>query len=84
VATPYFFFLWTASAPTEAFFLRAASVLSARSRPLFLGDVMAQRPPPWWWQSEVLARIAMALSAALTAGYLARLLTLFVWSGLMH
>ena len=48
----------------------------------FLGDAMAQRRPPWWWQSEILARIAMALSAAETAGYLARLLTLFVWSGL--
>ena len=40
------------------------------------GAQMARRPqPPWWWRTEVLAVMATALSAAVTATYLARLLT---------
>jgi fructose-specific phosphotransferase system IIC component len=36
---------------------------------------MAQRQqPPWWWRSEVLGQVAMALLAAVAAAYLARLL----------
>jgi hypothetical protein len=36
---------------------------------------MAQRhQPPWWWRSEVLGQVAMALFAAVVAAYLARLL----------
>jgi hypothetical protein len=33
------------------------------------------RQPPWWWRSEVLARMALGLSAAVTVAYLMRLLT---------
>ncbi len=36
-----------------------------------------RRRQPWWWQSEVLARIAMALFAIVVASYLAQLLTQF-------
>jgi fructose-specific phosphotransferase system IIC component len=43
-----------------------------------------RRRHPWWWRSEVLGRIAMALLVIVTAGYLARLFTLFVWSYLMQ
>jgi hypothetical protein len=41
------------------------------------GAQMARRPkqPPWWWRTEVLALMATALSAAVTATYLMRLLT---------
>jgi hypothetical protein len=36
---------------------------------------MAQRyQPPWWWQTEVLGRVAMTLFAMVVATYLARLL----------
>ena len=39
------------------------------------GDVMAQRrQPSWWWQTEVLERMVMALLAVVVAAYLARLL----------
>ncbi len=34
-----------------------------------------QRRPPWWWRTEVLARMAIALSAAVTATYFTHLLT---------
>jgi hypothetical protein len=47
----------------------------------FLGDwQMAERRrlPPWWWRTDVLARVVMALSAALVAGYLTRLLTSWI------
>ena len=36
---------------------------------------MAQRRErPWWWRTEVLARMVVALSATVAATYLARLL----------
>ena len=39
------------------------------------GAQMARPPqPPWWWRSEVLARMAIGLSAAVTVAYLMRLL----------
>ena len=40
---------------------------------------MAQRQqPPWWWRSEVLGQVAMALSATVAVTYLARLLMLYL------
>ena len=47
----------------------------------FLGDWQMAQPrrlPPWWWRTDVLARVVMALSAALVAGYLTRLLTSWI------
>jgi hypothetical protein len=41
------------------------------------GAMSERRRQPWWWRSEVLARIVMALLAAVVAGYLAQLLTQF-------
>jgi hypothetical protein len=36
---------------------------------------MARQPqPPWWWRTEVLARMAMTLAAMVTTTYLAKLL----------
>jgi hypothetical protein len=47
-------------------------------RGLFSGvGAMSERRRDWWRRSEVLAQIAMALLAALAAGYLARLLMHF-------
>jgi len=34
---------------------------------------MSERRPPWWWRTEVLARMVAALTTALVAGYVARL-----------
>jgi hypothetical protein len=34
-----------------------------------------RRQPPWWWQSEVLGKVAMTLLAAVAMAYLMRLLT---------
>jgi hypothetical protein len=42
---------------------------------------MTQRPqPPWWWRSEVLGRLVLGLSAAVTVAYLMRLLTPYLWN----
>ena len=42
------------------------------------GAQMAQRQqPPWWWRSEMLGQVAMALLAAVVATYLARVLILY-------
>jgi hypothetical protein len=39
------------------------------------GDAMTNRGwSPWWWQTKVLERMAMALLVAVAAAYLARLL----------
>ena len=39
------------------------------------GDAMTNRGwSPWWWQTKVLERMAMALLFAVVAAYLARLL----------
>jgi hypothetical protein len=40
---------------------------------------MAQRQqPPWWWRSEALGRMAVALFAAVVGTYLARVLILYI------
>jgi hypothetical protein len=40
---------------------------------------MAQRQqPPWWWRSEVLGQVAMALLAMVAATYFARLLMAYL------
>jgi hypothetical protein len=36
------------------------------------------RQPPWWWQTEVLGRTAIALLALVTVTYLARLLLMWL------
>jgi hypothetical protein len=56
---------------------RAAATVGAP----FLGDwqtAQRRRLPPWWWRTDVLARVVMALSAALVADYLTRLLTSWI------
>jgi hypothetical protein len=55
-------------------YLLIAQELSCRR-----GAQMARRPqPPWWWRTEVLARMAMTLASMVTAVYLAKLLTTYL------
>jgi hypothetical protein len=38
---------------------------------------MAKRQQPWWWRSEALGQVAVALFAAVVAAHLARLPILY-------